>query len=377
MRNILLPAIGSMYRSVMKPMLFKHDPEVVHLEFVHSGERFGESGLAKGFFSLFFRRRYSCLSQRVFDLDFAAPVGLAAGFDYEARLTQVLPSLGFGFGTVGTLTNGAYEGNARPMLGRLPKSKSLMVNKGFKNLGVGETLEHLNGKTFAYPVGISIGKTNTETITTQAEAVADVKKAFQTAQASTVPFSYYELNISCPNLKGSIEFYDPTHLTELLDGLSELNIKKPVFVKMPISKTDEEIIAMMHVIVKYSWLSAVVIGNLQRDRANPAIDQEEVAKFSKGNFSGVPCRARSNELIELVYKNFGDKIRVIGCGGISSAEDAYEKILLGASLLELITGMIFEGPQLIAEINEGVARMLKRDGYVSIKEAVGKGVMGH
>lgn len=371
MRNQSLPVMGFLYRTLVKPVFFLRDPGDVHLDAVRAGERFGNSSLSKKFFSIFFVRRYPKLTQNLFGLTFKTPVGLAAGFDYEARLTQILPYLGFGFGTVGTLTNLAYEGNPHPMLGRLPQSKSLMVNKGFKNLGVDATMKRLHGKTFVYPVGISIGKTNTIEITTQEAAVQDVVAAFKTAELSQVPFSYYELNISCPNLKGSIEFYDPKHLEELLTAVSMIGLKRPIFIKMPISKTDEEIMQMMNVIIRYPMFNAVIIGNLLRDRTNPALVPEEVARFPKGNFSGAPCRMRSNELIQLIFKNYGDRIRIIGCGGVSSAADAYEKITLGASLIQLITGMIFEGPQLIAQINEGIARMLVADGHSSIQDAIG------
>ena len=155
-----------------------------------------------------------------------------------------------GLGSIGTQTNQACQGNFGPMLGRLPRSKSLMVNKGFKNSGVEATLQTLQNKSFAYPVGVSIGKTNTAGIKTQQEAVNDVALGFIKAEASGVPFAYYELNISCPNLMGSIEFYQQTHLEELLAAVQSLNMLRPIFIKMPITKTDQEVIKMMDVIIK-------------------------------------------------------------------------------------------------------------------------------
>jgi dihydroorotate dehydrogenase len=129
-------------------------------------------------------------------------MGLAAGFDYEARLTQSLFPWGFGFQTVGTITNNPYEGNPRPMLGRLPKSKSLMVNKGFKNLGAETTAKKLKGLTFKIPVGISIGRTNSPKLTTQEESIKDILIAFRKFEKEKIKNAYYELNISCPNLYG-------------------------------------------------------------------------------------------------------------------------------------------------------------------------------
>jgi dihydroorotate dehydrogenase subfamily 2 len=372
MNSVLVATTRLAYKGVLKRIFFLQDPEKVHLKMTAMGQRLGASKSARSFVSSVFRREYPALKQSLFGVEFKGPLGLAAGFDYEALLTQILPSVGFGFGTVGTLTDRPYQGNPLPRLGRLPKSRSLMVNKGFKNLGVQATLDNLKGKKFEYPVGVSIGKTNTPEIKTQTEGVADVVSAFRKAEASQVPFAYYELNISCPNLVGSVEFYEPGHLEELLGALGDLRLSRPVFVKMPISKTDAEIISIMDVIIRHPFLKAVILGNLQRDRHDPAIVPAEAEKFDRGNWSGIPCQKRSDELIRLVFKKYGSRIKIIGCGGTFSVEDAYRKIKLGASLVQLITGMIFEGPQLIAEINSGLVKLLKKDGFKNISEAVGK-----
>ncbi len=371
MKRIFVAINHLVYKGVIKKILFLIDPESIHEKTVALGHWVGKYTFINRTISFFFKSENPLLEQSYFNLKFVSPVGLAAGFDYEARLTQILPSLGFGFGTVGTLTYLPYEGNLRPRLGRLPKSRALMVNKGFKNLGVEQTLKTLKEAKFGYPVGVSIGKTNTDNLRTQPEAVNDIVAAFKVAESSGIPFSYYELNISCPNLKGSIEFYDPKHLNNLLSAIASLKISRPVFVKMPISKSDEEIRNIMSVIVQYPYIKAVVLGNLQKDRNHPTLMKEEVGKFPRGNFSGLPCRGRSNELIALVYKEFGGKVKIIGCGGIFKAEDAYQKIKLGASLVELITGLVYEGPQLVSEINHGLVRLLRKDGYKSIGEAVG------
>ncbi len=371
MTSALISLVASLYKGVAKPVLFTQDPEKVHLRALSLGQYLGNSEFAKNTLSSVLKYENRVLEQNLFGITFKNPFGLAAGFDYEARLTQILPSIGFGFGTVGTLTNLPYEGNPRPMLGRLPKSRSLMVNKGFKNFGVRATLENLKGLHFEYPVGVSIGKTNTDLHKTREEAVLDIFEGFKNAEESRVPFSYYELNISCPNLKGSIEFYEPGHLDELLREIARIAIARPIFIKMPISKTDAEIRGMMEVITQYPKIKAVILGNLERNRSNPALREEEVQKFPQGNFSGLPCQKRSDELIAQVYKEFGAKIKIIGCGGIFSAEDSYRKIKRGASLVQLITGLVFEGPQLVSHVNRAFADFLKRDGYSSIHEAIG------
>src|SRR3990167_8600172 len=139
------------YKKIVKPIFFLFDAESVHNLVSFLGELMGKSVTATITLEKLFGKKHPSLKQKIVGIDFETPVGLAAGFDYEAKLTQILPSLGFGFGTVGTLTNFPYEGNPRPMLGRLPHSRSLMVNKGFKNLGVKNTLNNLRDKTFEYP----------------------------------------------------------------------------------------------------------------------------------------------------------------------------------------------------------------------------------
>ena len=139
---------------------------------------------------------------------------------------------------------------------------------------------------------------------------------------------------------------------------------------MPISKTDKEILSMLKVIAGFS-VSGVILGNTQTNRSSKGFVKSELNKFPNGGFSGKPTWERSNELIKLAYKKYGKKLIIIGCGGIFSAEDAYKKIKLGASLVQFITGMIFEGPQLAAQINLGLVDLLKKDGLKNISEAVG------
>ena len=260
----------------------------------------------------------------------------------------------------------------KPRLGRLPKSKSLMVNKGFKNLGAGATMRRLSRLHFEMPIGISIGRTNGIKNMTQKQSVDDVIKAFILFEKSRVKHSYYELNISCPNLYGNISFYPPQNLKQLLIAIQKIKITRPVFVKMPIEKSDKEVREMLKIISQFSIIKGVIFGNLQKDRKDPSLDPEEVKKFNVGYFSGKPTEKRSNELIRLSYRLYKKRFIIIGCRGIFGAQDAYKKIRLGASLVQLITGMIFQGPGLIGQINLELLELLKRDGFKHISEAVGK-----
>lgn len=358
------------YQKIAKPVFFQFDPESVHSFITRSAENLGKFELGRSTLAKLYGKTYSNLDQKVCGIEFKGPIGLAAGFDYEARLTQVLYALGFGFQSVGTITNMAYEGNPKPRLGRLPKSESLMVYKGFKNDGAEKVADKLSNLDFPIPLGISIGKTNTTKIKTQKKAVEDVISAFLTFEQSGVDNSYYELNISCPNLFGNISFYPPANLNELLTEVDKLKIKKPIFIKMPIGETDQNTIKMLDVITKHN-ISGVIFGNLLENRKDPALVASEVAKFAQGNFSGKPTQKRSDELITLCYKNYKNKLIIIGCGGVFSTTDAYRKIKLGATLVQLITGLIYKGPFLVSEINKELSEFVKRDGFKNIKEVVG------
>lgn len=365
--------VALIYRYIVKSILFLLDPEMVHEMMVSMGEFLGATQ-GKYFFDFFIKYQNKKLNQHVAGVNFESPVGLSAGFDYDAKLTQILPHIGFGFESVGTVTNMSYEGNPKPRLGRLPKSQSLMVNKGFKSIGAKGIIKKLEHLHFDFPLGISIGRTNGVKGMTQKQSVEDVVTTFQLFEKSQVKHAYYELNISCPNLYGNISFYPKNNLNELLAEIEKLKVKRPIFIKMPINNSDKEILEMLEVITKFN-IKGVIFGNLQKDRKDPSLDQSEVKKFKTGNFSGKPCEVRSNELIALAYKKYGKKLVIIGCGGVFSGVDAYKKIKLGASLVELITGMIYQGPQLISQINLELEDMLKKDGFKNIKDAVGTGVL--
>jgi len=365
--NIFLPIQSILYKFCIKPIFFLFPPENVH-SFVTRLAEIVPHNLT----SILYSQKKTILTQNNFDMTFFSPIGLAAGFDYEARLIHILPLLGFGFHTVGTITYSPYIGNTKPRLGRLPLSKSLMVNKGFKNNGVKKTVKKIRASHPSIPLGISIGKTNNINLT-QSESIKDIIKSFKVFEEELTSHSYYELNISCPNLKGSVDFYTPNKLDTLLTALDELSISRPLFVKMPITLTNSQTDRLLHVITNHK-IKGVIIGNLQKDRKNNDLNKDELKKFPHGNFSGKPTFKRSNELIEMTYRKYGNKLLVIGCGGVFSAEDAYTKICLGATYIQLITGLIYNGPQLVQQINGDLQKYLEKDGYTNISEAVGSKV---
>ena len=369
--SLRLNIIAFTYQNIIKPFLFLLDPEFIHNLMVSRGELIGKTFI-KNYFNWKLNYQSSKLKQKITGINFSGPVGLAAGFDYNAKLTQILYSLGFGFQSVGTITNLPYEGNPPPRLGRLPKSRSLMVNKGFKSLGVIKIAEKLSQLDYKIPLGISIGMSNNKSIKNTNQAINDVVSTFKIFEKSKLKNSYYELNISCPNLINSnVNFYEISSLSRLLQSIDRLKLKKTVFVKMPIDKNNQVFFALLKTINQFEFIKGVIIGNLFKDRKSPLLDKNEVKKFKVGYFSGKPCETRSNELIKLTYKKYKNKLIIIGCGGVFNGQDAYKKIKLGASLIQLITGMIYHGPQLISQINLGLEELLEKDGFKNIKDAIG------
>ena len=360
------------YKYLLSKIIFLFNSELMHDLMTIAGELMGKVSFLKKIFYFLFNIKSPILKQKIKGITFDNPIGLAAGFDYEARLTQILSSVGFGFETIGTITNLPYEGNPKPRLARLLKSKSLMVNKGFRNKGIDSVSKKLRNYNFQIPIGISIGQTN-KRIFSQREAVSDIITAFKKAEKFNLKTKYYELNISCPNLKSKVTFYDPIKLDELLKKIKVLDIKKPIFIKMPIDKNDKEILSILNIIVK-NKIDGVIFGNLQKNRNNKVLDKKEFAKYPIGNFSGKPTWQDSNHLIEFAYKKYKDELVIIGCGGVFSAKDAYYKIKLGATLVQFVTGLVFEGPTLAAQINSELIDLLKKDGYKNIKDAIGKGI---
>lgn len=366
--------VQSAYRRVARPACFYFDSEPIHDFSLAAGRSFSALPGIPPLFRRLFHFHSPRLVSHVADIYFENPTGLAAGFDHEGRLTRLSGGLGFGFESMGTVTFGAYAGNEYPRIKRAVKSQSILVNKGFKSRGMRTTLSEIGRDPFDIPIGLSVGQTNTE-YRDHAEAIADVERGFTEALESGIPFSYFELNISCPNLKTPISFYNPARLDDLLRAVTALPLSRPLFIKMPISLSDQETLSLVEVVRRHA-VSALIIGNLQTNRADPAFDKDEVASFEKfrGNWSGKPCAKRSDELIRLVYEHTRGELPIIGCGGVFSAEDAYRKIRLGASLVQLATALIFEGPLLPAEINVQLAELLLRDGYANVAEAVGADV---
>lgn len=339
------------YRSALKPVFFQLDPELVHNHMVSMGALIGKSSWLRQLVQVAWAHKSEKLVVEKDGIRFPNPVGLSAGFDYNADLINILPAVGFGFHTVGTVTLEPYQGNPTPRLARFPRSQALLVNKGLKNLGAEAVIRKLTGVVMPIPVGISIASTN-RSFKNEREQIENITSCFRLFERSQVQHAYYELNISCPNTFGGEPFTTPEKLTRLMKKMDGLKLKRPLYVKMPIDQDKNETLQLLKVLDKAN-VQGVIFGNLTKDKTNPAVHPEDQAiwRGRKGNVSGKPTEHRSNLLIALTKKHYKSRFTIIGTGGIFSGSDALKKIKLGADLVQLITGMIYQGPQVIGQIN--------------------------
>lgn len=357
MKKLLYKAIEKLYSYGLKPILFRIDPEKVHDAFIVMGRTIGGGRIGRWTSKQLFCYENAKLTQELLGVSFNNPVGLAAGFDKDAYLPRMLESVGFGFVEVGSITAHAYVGNEGLRLKRYPQQKSIWVYYGLKNEGVDVIAKRIKQTVCNMHVGISIAKTNCKETTDVHDGVEDYLYSLRVCKEQDIG-DYFTLNLSCPNAHGGESFLDPENLQALLREVQSLRIQKPIFVKLANAISDKQLYAIVDVCQKYG-VSGYVCSNLKKKQGE------------KGGWSGKPTESGSNAMIEKIYRYTRGKACIIGVGGIFSAQDAYEKIKSGASLVQLITGMIYQGPQIIAQINQGLVELLEKDGYTNITEAIG------
>jgi dihydroorotate dehydrogenase len=373
MNNILVKIrntiIGSLYTTVLKPILFSFDPERIHDLFIVVGRVIGSNPITRALNALSFGYSNKKLEQKILGIKFRNPVGLAAGFDKDAKIIKSMRSTGFGYTEIGSITGEPCDGNPKPRLWRLEKSKGLIVYYGLKNEGAEKIAKKLKNQKFDIPVGISIAKTNCKATVDTEAGIKDYAKAFKELQNYG---DYFTINISCPNAHGGLPFTDKEKLEKLLKELDKIPTDKPVFLKLAPDLSHKEIDEIIEVSGNHK-IKGFVCTNLTKDRENEYIKQhlKDADPVSHGGISGKPIRDLSTKIIKYIYKKTNGKYVIIGCGGIFNAKDAYEKIKAGASLLQMITGMIFQGPQTVSNINLGLTKLLEKDGFKNISEAVG------
>ena len=359
-----------MYEKILKPIFFRIDPERIHDFFVWFGGLLGSNPFTRWVVAASCDYKHRSLTTLVAGIDFKNPIGLGAGFDKDVRLTKIIPSVGFGFMEVGAITHFPYEGNHGLRLARLPDDRSLIVYYGLKNTGAEAIEKRLKRMKFAFPVGINIAKTNRADI----KGEKSVEDYVATYKMLAHYFAYVTLNVSCPNAQDGCTFQDPQMLDALLTALAREKKERPVFLKISAHLSVEEVDAIIAVVGRYPLVDGFVVANLAKHRDILQLRSSKGALdvIPEGGISGAPIRALSTEMVRHIYKKTGGRYILIGLGGVFTAEDAYEKIKAGASLVQLVTGLIYEGPLMVKRINRGLVKLLARDGYATVSDAVGK-----
>ena len=335
-----------MYKLLIRPLLFCFDPEQVHY-FTFSLIRFLNKipGFGK-LLQVMYEVKSPKLEREVFGLKFKNPVGLAAGFDKDAKLYKELSNLGFGFIEIGTLTPKAQEGNPKKRLFRLKEDSAIINRMGFNNGGVLEAVERLK-KNNSVLIGGNIGKNKN---TPNEEATSDYEICFE---ALFPHVDYFVVNVSSPNTPNLRALQDKEPLTQLLQTLQNLNltkpIQKPILLKIAPDLTDEQLLDIID-IIKETQIAGVIATNTTLSREG--LQSEN--KTEMGGLSGKPLTKRSTEVIRFLSEKSNKAFPIIGVGGIHSADDAIEKLNAGASLIQLYTGFIYEGPELIKAINKRI-----------------------
>jgi dihydroorotate dehydrogenase len=361
----------------LRPLIFLMDPEDAHYSLKRIGVFLGSNPITRGLTSLLMDYNHKSLAITVDGIDYRNPVGLSAGFDKDGELTKIYPSIGFGLAELGSFTGEICPGNPGKRLFRMIKSKAIVVWYGLNNEGSETISKRLANEDFGrLRVGINAANSN---LTPEFDLEMSINDYLKTMKLFKDIGDYYDVNISCPNTQDGEPFVDKKNLDALLTRINE-EIRpisdKPIYVKLAADMTLDEINVIVDGCVEHG-MDGVVCTNLAKPQFNSEHRPEEyptekgLLPKGKGAMSGLPLQRISTNVIRHVYRRTRGKITIIGVGGIFSAKDAYEKITSGASLLHMITTMIFDGPQNINEINRGLVKLLKKDGFDSIEQAVG------
>ena len=335
-----------MYKFLIKPILFLFDPEWVHhtvfstLKIIHRIPGIGS--LIRSLYQVKDQR----LERKIFGLTFPNPIGLAAGFDKDAKLYQELSNFGFGFIEIGTLTPEPQPGNPKRRLFRLPKDNALINRMGFNNEGVKEAIERLK-KNKGVLIGGNIGKNK---ITSNEKAVSDYVQCFESLFTYV---DYFVVNVSSPNTPNLRALQDKEPLTHLLQTLKDLNISKsnpkPILLKIAPDLTEEQLLDIIEIITMVK-IDGVIAANTTLSREG----LQSTNKKEIGGLSGKPVTDRSTAVIRFLHEKSNKAFPIIGVGGIHTPEDALEKLEAGASLIQLYTGFVYEGPGVVKKMNKAI-----------------------
>jgi dihydroorotate dehydrogenase len=291
------------------------------------------------------------LERKLFGLTFKNPVGLAAGFDKDARWYNQLSNFGFGFIEIGTLTPKAQKGNPQPRLFRIPEDNGLINRMGFNNFGAEDAIQRLKNRKTDIIIGGNIGK---NTSTSNENALADYISNFNVLHDYV---DYFVVNVSCPNVKNLTKLQDTPFLLELLGQLKQINATKnkpkPILLKIAPDLNNSQLDEIISIVAQ-TKIDGIIATNTTTSRENLKTPKIEIDKIGNGGLSGLPLKDRSTEVIRYLAQKSNKAFPIIGVGGIHSPEDALEKLEAGADLIQIYTGFIYEGPALIKSINKKI-----------------------
>jgi dihydroorotate dehydrogenase len=342
-----------LYKSLIRPLLFKKNPEDAHhFTFGVLKTLFkipGIPSITKTVFSY----KNPALKTTVFGLDFESPVGLAAGFDKDAKLFDELGAFGFGFIEIGTLTPKGQDGNPKPRLFRLPEDGSLINRMGFNNEGVENAVERLKAKKSKVIIGGNIGKNKN---TPNEVALRDYEICFD---ALFDHVDYFVVNVSSPNTPNLRELQEKGPLKALLNAVMVKNLAKtnpkPILLKIAPDLNEAQLDDIIEIVTE-TKIDGVIATNTTISRAGLNTSDKTVEEIGAGGLSGKIVRSRSTDVIRYLSNKSAGKLKIIGVGGINTAQDAIEKLEAGACLVQVYTGFIYEGPSMIKKINKGIAK---------------------
>ena len=338
-----------MYKSILRPIFFKFDPEKVHHFTFFVLKNFGF------LIRLFFPKPIEDkrLERELFGLKFKNPVGLAAGFDKNAVLFNELADLGFGFVEIGTVTPKPQTGNPKKRLFRLIEDEGIINRMGFNNEGLEQIVKNLKKSNHKVIIGGNIGK---NTATMPENYTADYVECFEGLHAYV---DYFVLNVSCPNVSSHAKLEDADYLKELITEVQKINTTKekpkPILLKIAPDLNKNQLDEIVELVAE-TKIDGIIATNTSISRDNLKTPKETLEKIGNGGLSGKPIREKSTEVIRYLAEKSNKSFPIIGVGGIHSAEDAIEKLEAGASLVQIYTGFIYEGPDLINEINRKILK---------------------
>lgn len=340
-----------MYKLLIRPFFFLFDPEKVHHWVFFWIRLFHKVPFISSLLKAFFSVNRPDLKRRIFGIDFLNPVGLAAGFDKNAVAIDALSDFGFGFIEIGTLTPKPQDGNPKKRIFRLIKDNAIINRMGFNNEGLNAAVNRLRKRQSKVIIGGNIGKNK---VTPNAEAINDYLLGFE---ALFDVVDYFAVNVSSPNTPNLRDLQEKEPLTNLLNALQKENNKKnkrkPILLKIAPDLTDEQLLDIIS-IVKDTKIDGVIATNTTIERNNLTATEEHINSIGAGGLSGKPLTKRSTEVIRFLSEKSNKSFPIIGVGGIHTAEDAKEKLEAGASLVQVYTGFIYEGPGIVKNILKGI-----------------------